>query len=160
QRLATVSPGGDGTVRIWDGRPWTPDAAEEREALGRLAFLFARPLPHAAVGAELKDCAVLRPPAREIAMGLGDRYHEETDPEPYHRASWALVRQPYLNAFQYHVALLQAKHACRLAPDRQEYRTGLGAALYRAGRYEEAIETLGAADRLDTGSPAVLAVLA
>jgi cytochrome c-type biogenesis protein CcmH/NrfG len=89
-----------------------------------------------------------------------DRYHEQTDPEPYHRASWALVRQPYLNTFQYRFALLQAEHACRLAPDRQEYRIGLGAALYRAGRYREAIETLGKADRPDQSSPAVLAFLA
>ena len=47
-----------------------------------------------------------------------------------------------------------------MAPDRQENRLGLGAALYRAGRYQEAIEILEAADRTDTGSPAVLAFLA
>jgi WD40 repeat protein len=160
ERLATGAPGGDGMVRIWDGRPWTPDAPEEREALGRLAFLFAKPLPRAAVVADLQGSAVLRPRAREIALGLVDRYREETDPEAYHRASWALVRQPYLNAFQYHFAQLQAEEACRLAPDRQEYRLGLGAALYRAGRYQEAIETLKRADRPDTSSPAVLAFLA
>ncbi len=61
-----------------------------------------------------------------------------------------------MNAFQYRFALLQAEHACRLAPDRQEYRTGLGAALYRAGRSRAAIEALGTADRSDKGSPAVL----
>jgi hypothetical protein len=162
-RLATASPSGDdgdGTVTIWDGRPWTPEVAEEREALGRLAFLFARPLPRAAVIADLQGSAVLRPRAREIALGLVDRYHEETDPEAYHRASWALVRQPYLNAIQYRFALLQAEQACRLAPDRPEYRIGLGAALYRAGRYQEAIATLNGADRLDKSSPAVLAFLA
>jgi tetratricopeptide (TPR) repeat protein len=89
-----------------------------------------------------------------------DGYHEETDPETYHRASWALVRQPYLNAIQYRFALLQAEHACRLAPDRQAYRTGLGAALYRGGRYQEAIDTLGAADQPDRSSPAAPAFLA
>src|SRR5262249_6808005 len=105
---------------IWDGRSWTPDVAEEREALGRLTFLFAKPLPRAAVIADLKDGAVLRPRAREIALGLVDRYGEETEPEPYHRASWALVRRPYLNPFQYRYALLQSEHAHHLAPDRQE----------------------------------------
>jgi WD40 repeat protein len=157
ERLATASL--DNTVKIWDGRPWTPDAPEEREALCRLAFLFTKPLPRAAVIADLQGSTVLRPRAREIALGLVDRYHEETDPEAYHRASWALVRQPYLNAIQYRFALLQAKEACRLAPDRQEYRLGLGAALYRAGRYQEAIATLKTADRPDTSSPAVLAFL-
>src|SRR5262249_22471785 len=39
QRLATADPGG--TVQIWDARPWTSDAADEREALGRLSSLFA-----------------------------------------------------------------------------------------------------------------------
>jgi hypothetical protein len=86
-----------------------------------------------------------------------DGYHEETKPETYHRASWAVVRQPYLNAFQYRFALLQAEHACRLDPDRQEYRLGLGAALYRAGRFREAIQTVGGDDRPDKASPAALA---
>jgi WD40 repeat protein len=157
-RLATASL--DDTVKIWDGRPWTSDAAEEREALGRLAFLFARPLPRADVVAELKGSEFLRPRAREIALGLVDRYRDEPAPEPYHRASWAVVRRPYLNAFQYRFALLQAEHACRLARDRQEYRIGLGAALYRVGRYREAIETLARADRPDKDSPARLAFLA
>jgi WD40 repeat protein len=157
ERLATASL--DGTVKIWDGRSWTPDAAEEREALGRLTFLFAKPLPRAAAIADLQGSAFLRPRAREFALGLVGRYHQETDPEAYHRASWALVRKPYLNAFQYHFALLQAEEARRLAPDRQEYRIGLGAALYRAGRYQEAIETLKRADRPDRSSPAVLAFL-
>jgi predicted Zn-dependent protease len=89
-----------------------------------------------------------------------DGYHEETNPETYHRESWALVRQPHLNAFQYRFALLLAEHACRLAPDRQEYRISLGAAFYRAGRYQEAIDTLGAVDPPDRSSPAVLAFLA
>jgi tetratricopeptide (TPR) repeat protein len=71
--------------------------------------------------------------------------------------SWALVRQPYLNAIQYRFALLQAEHACRLAPDRPEYRLGLGAALYRLGHYREPIEALAAADRNGKGSPAALA---
>jgi predicted Zn-dependent protease len=89
-----------------------------------------------------------------------DGYHEETKPETYHRASWALVSQPYLNALQYRFALLQAEHARRLAPDRQEYRLGLGAALYRAGRYREAIANLAGAARRDDDPPARLAFLA
>src|SRR5262249_19216988 len=72
---------------------------------------------------------------------------------------WAIVRRPYLNAFQYRLALLQAEQACLLAHDRKEYRVGLGAALYRTRRYREAIETLGRADRLDKGSPGLPAFL-
>jgi WD40 repeat protein len=157
-RLATADY--DCKLKLWDARPWTPDAAIEREAIGLLGSLFAKPLGKADVIDYLKNAPTIRPRARDLALSLVDRYHEETDSELYHRESWALVRQPRLNAIQYRFALLQAEHVCRLAPDRQEYRLGLGAALYRAGRYQEAIETLGRADRLDKGSPARLAFLA
>lgn len=144
----------------WGWDPWTPDAAIEREALGLLDSLFAKPLRKADVLVYLRNAPTIRPRARQLALSLVDGYHEETNPETYHRESWALVRRPYLNVFQYRFALLQAEHAWRLARDRQEYRTGLGAARYRAGRYREAIETLGKADRLDKSSPAALAFLA
>jgi eukaryotic-like serine/threonine-protein kinase len=152
-----ASAGIDGTLRVWDARPWGPEAPAEREALGLLNFLFTKPLSKADVTQYLGTSPTITPRARELALSLVSRYHEETNPETYHRASWDLVRQPYLNAFQYRFALLQAEHACRLASDRHEYRIGLGAALYRAGRNREAIETLGTADRADKGPPAALA---
>jgi hypothetical protein len=157
-RLATSE--GLGKSKLWDARPWTQDSAIEHEAVGLLDSLFARPLRKADVIDYLRTAPTIRPRARQLALALVDGYHEETKPETYHRASWALVRQPYLNTFQYRFALLQAEHACRLAPDRQGYRLGLGAALYRAGRYREAVKTLGATDRLDKDSPARLAFLA
>jgi WD40 repeat protein len=157
-RLATADT--DCKLNLWDARPWTPEAAIEREALGLLDSLFAKPLRKADVIDYLRNAPTIRPRARQLALSLVDRYHEETKPETYQQESWALVRQPYLNTFQYRFALLQAEHACRLAPDRQDYRTGLGAALYRAGRYQEAVESLGRADRPDQGSPVVLAFLA
>jgi eukaryotic-like serine/threonine-protein kinase len=158
-RLASASD--DGTVRVFDARPWDPEqASAEREALGLLDVLFSKPLSKADLKQYLQTSPTVSPLAREIALSLVDRYHEEKNPEMYHRESWALVRQPYLNAIQYRFALLQAAHVCRLAPDRQEYRIGLGAALYRAGQYREAIETLERADRLDPGAPAVMAFLA
>jgi hypothetical protein len=157
-RLATADV--DCKLNLWDARPWTPEAAIEREALGLLDSFFAKPLRKADVIDYLKNAPTIRPRARQLALSLVDGYHEETKPETYRRASWALVRQPYLNTFQYRFARLQAEHACRLAPDRQDYRIGLGAALYRAGRYQEAVESLEEADRLDKDSPAALAFLA
>jgi predicted Zn-dependent protease len=157
-RLATADL--DCKLKLWDARPLTQEAAIEREALGLLDSLFARPLRKADVIDYLRTAPTIRPRARQLALSLVEGYHEETNPETYYLESWALVRQPYLNAVQYRFALLQAEHACRLAPDRQEYRISLGAALYRAGRYREAIETLGKADRLDKSSPAALAFLA
>jgi WD40 repeat protein len=157
-RLATVSL--DGTVKIWDGRPWTPEAAVDREALAILEFLFTKPLAKADVVEYLRHSAAMRPQAQQLALSLLDRYREETDPEKYHHASWALVRQPYLNAFQYGFALLQAKTACRLASEPAKYAAALGAAQYRCRRYEEALRTLTKANPLDQGNSKGLAFLA
>jgi tetratricopeptide (TPR) repeat protein len=157
-RLATADV--DCKLNLWDARPWTPEAAIEREAVGVLDSHFAKPLRKADVIDYLNNALTIRPPARQLALSLVDGYREETKPETYYQESWALVRRPCLNAIQYRFALLQAEHACRLARDRQEYRIGLGAALYRAGRCREAIETLEKADRLDKDSRTALAFLA
>ncbi|MCI0459441.1 MAG: hypothetical protein L0Z62_21030 [Gemmataceae bacterium] len=155
-----ASAGRDGTVKIWDGRPWTPEAAVEREALGRLDFLFSKPLCQADVLEHLQSALLLHPQARQMALELVKHYRGETDPDRYHQASWAVVRQPYLNAFQYGFALQQAKAASQLAPDQAEYRTVLGVAQYRLGRYPDALATLTRPDRMSAGSPAELAFLA
>jgi WD40 repeat protein/serine/threonine protein kinase len=157
-RLATAD--NDCRLMLRDARPWTPESAIEHEATGLLDSLFAKPLSKADVIDYLRNAPTIRPRARQLALSLVDGYREETDPETYRRESWALVRQPYLNAFQYRFALLQAEHACRLAPHRPECRIGLGAALYRAGRCQQAIETLAAADPIGKASPTALAFLA
>jgi tetratricopeptide (TPR) repeat protein len=154
-----ASAGRDATVRIWDARPWTPAAAIEREAVGLLAGLFAKPLCKGDVLAYLR-LPLVTVPAREMALGLIDHYKEETEPERYHEASWTIGRQPYLNAFQYGFALRQAETACRLAPENREYRIALGVAQYRAGKIRSALETLKRAHQHDRGRPAILAFLA
>jgi WD40 repeat protein len=157
-RLASA--GWDGTIKVWDARPWTPEAAIEHEALSRLDFLFAKPLGKADVLDYLWNSPAIRSQARHLALALVDRYGEETEPEKYHQASWALVRQPYLNALQYAWALRQADTACRLAPESGAYRTTLGAAQYRAGRHEQARDTLAQAVQFRPADPAALAFLA
>src|SRR5262249_36638691 len=88
------------------------------------------------------------------------RYSEEADSERYHQAAWAIVRQPYFNAFQYHFALFQAKAACRLAPDKDLFLTTLGIAQYRNGKCQEALDTLTRAEQRRKDMPANLAFLA
>jgi WD40 repeat protein/serine/threonine protein kinase len=152
----------DGNIRIWDARPWTPEAAVEasveREALGRLDFLFAKPLRKADVLDYLKNAPGITPKARQMTLELVDRYHEETDPERYFQASSAVVRKPYLNAFQYGFALQQARTACEPAPKKARYQTTLGAAQYRAGDYKQALKTLMQAEQLHAATTAVLAL--
>src|SRR5262249_32791627 len=102
----------------------------------------------------------VHPQARQLALSFLDRYHEETDPERYHRAGLELVRQPYLNAFQYRFALRQAEAACRLAPAQSKYLTTRGCAQYRLGQYQEALDTLTHAGRANEHDPANVAFLA
>jgi eukaryotic-like serine/threonine-protein kinase len=155
-----ASTGRDGTVKIWDARPWTPAAAIEREALGLLGYLFDRPLCKEDVRGYLRTSPTITPQAREMALALIKLYREEINAERYHQASWAILRQPYLNAFQYGFALRQAETACRLAPQRGLYWTTLGMAQYRAGQYTVARATLAQADLLHRAAAAGLASLA
>jgi hypothetical protein len=153
----------DRTVKLWDARPWTAGAARElareREAHGLLDFLFAKPLSKADVMDFLRS-PTIRPEARELALALVDRYRAETDPERYHQASWAVVRQPYLNPFQYRFALQQAITACQLAPEQRRYLSALGAAQYRAGDYKLACSTLAKVDVMPGADLASLGCLA
>jgi WD40 repeat protein/tRNA A-37 threonylcarbamoyl transferase component Bud32 len=158
QRLASSSE--DQTVKIWDASPLSARAPFEREALGLVEFLFARPLSKKDVKEYLHDAKLIRPQARDMALELVDRYHEETDPERFHRASWNVVRQPYLNAFQYHFALRQAETAARLAPEQGKHLSTLGIAQYRTAQYQRALATLTKADQINQGIPADLAFLA
>jgi hypothetical protein len=152
-----ASPGVDGTVKLWDSRRWTAESARqlaiEREARAVLDFLFAKPLSKEDVMDSLRS-PTIRPEVRELALALVDRYRAETDPERYHQAAWTIVRQPYLNAFQYDFAHRQAETACRLAPQRGLHLTTLGMAQYRTGQYTDARTTLAQADVLYPASAA------
>src|SRR5262249_25091031 len=134
-------------VKIWDARPLTPDAALEREAIGLLDLLFSKPLCKADVGGYLRNSATIRPQSRKLALSLVDRYQDVTDPQRFDDAAWPVLRHPYANPFQYRFALMQAETACRLAPEEAKYRTTLGVAQYRAGKYKEALETLQKAEQ-------------
>jgi WD40 repeat protein/tRNA A-37 threonylcarbamoyl transferase component Bud32 len=148
------------TPVIWDARPWTPEAAVEREALGLLDFLFAKPLRKADVLEYLRSSPTVRPQAREKALTLIDRYPEEQNWERYHTAARHLVRQPYLNEFQYQFAWKQAQAACQLAPEPSSCLTTLAMAQYRLGKYQDAASTLSRADTLQKRTPTDLAFLA
>jgi WD40 repeat protein len=155
-----ASAGRDGTVKIWDARLLTPAAAIEREALGLLGYLFAGPLCKEDVRGYLRTSPTITPLAREMALALIKPYREEINAERYHQASWAILRQPYLNSFQYGFALRQADTACRLAPQCGLYWTTLGMAQYRAGQYRAARATLAQADLLHRAAAAGRASLA
>jgi WD40 repeat protein len=109
-----ASAGTDGQVEVWDARPFTPDLQMEREAVGLLNHLFAKPLCRADVEDYLKKSPTLRPAVRVKALELLNRYHEETDPQRYEQAAREMLRLPHLNKFQQAFALRQAETARRL----------------------------------------------
>ncbi len=134
-RLVSV---GKDRVNIWEARSWNAAAAEqlsvEREALGLLDYLFARPLNKADVRDHVRQTPLLRPRAREMALKWLEQYREDTDAERYDQASWAIVRHRFANSIHKQWALRQAQTACRLAPDNGHFLTTLGVAHYRAGQ--------------------------
>jgi WD40 repeat protein/serine/threonine protein kinase len=148
----------ESTVKVWDSRPPNDELRAEREALAIVDFLFARPLRRADVQEHLRGAAVLSRAARQRALALAERYPEETEPEQYHQAGWAVVCRPYLNAVQYRFALRQAEAACHLRPGEKRYRMALGAAQYRAGDYAAAQHTLGEAGPLTAAGLALVAM--
>jgi hypothetical protein len=157
-----VSASTDGTVKVWDARPVAPDADVEREALGLVEFLFAKPLRKADVLEHLRSLPVLRGEVRLIARALAEQYQEDTDPKKYHAAAWPVIRHPYANVFMCRFALAQMNAACEGDPANAPYRIALGVAQYRLGRfqkerYPEALKTL---TRCDPKQPATLAFLA
>jgi WD40 repeat protein/serine/threonine protein kinase len=160
QRLASASD--DQTVKVWDAQPLTPQLLVEREALGLVEFLFARPLRQADVLAYLRSAPAISPQVRPMALALAERYQEGTDPQKYHAAAWPVLRHPYANSIMCQFALVQMSAACERAPDHAPYRLGLAVARYRLGRfqkqrYPEALATL---TRCDPKHPTTLAFLA
>src|SRR5262245_33067325 len=159
-RLASASD--DGTVGLWDARPLTTDVKAEVGCVGRLEFLFRKPLPRSEVRAALERDGILNETARRKALEFAERFPEETDPQKYYHAAWPLIRHPYANVFMCRLALAQMKAACQRAPDQETYRIALGAAQYRVGKFqkESYAEALATLIRCDPNHPASLAFLA
>jgi hypothetical protein len=152
-----ASAGADQTIKIWDASPLTAESAVEREATGLLAGLFGRPLCKADVIDFVKATPTIRPQVRQKALALVDQYREEANADRFHQAAWDTVRRPYLTALPYRLALRQAEIACRLAPGEDKHTITRGVALYRAGQYQDARDTL---KETHKDVPAALAFLA
>jgi tetratricopeptide (TPR) repeat protein len=144
-RLASASH--DGTVEVWDARPLTREVLVEREALGRVEFLFAKALRKAEVLANLRDDKMISTEVRQVALAFAEGWRE--DPNVFNHASWNMVHKADADAAAYRLALRQAEEACRLAPDDGNILNTLGVAQYRVGQYQQAVETLTHSDRLN-----------
>src|SRR5262249_38306108 len=77
---------------------------------------------------------------RAKALELSEAFRD--DPDRFHAAARELVRLPYAGGSLYQEALRCAEIAGRLAPQEADVQNTLGAAQYRAGRYQDALATL------------------
>jgi tetratricopeptide (TPR) repeat protein len=108
--------------------------------------LFAKPILNPEAIESARNNRALGEELRQKAAALSDRRRKDAD--LLKDASWAIVRTPGADASAYCLALSQAKHACRLAPDNSKILTTLGVAQYRVGQYLQAVETLAQCDRI------------
>jgi WD40 repeat protein/tRNA A-37 threonylcarbamoyl transferase component Bud32 len=159
-RLASASD--DGTVKVWDAQTLTPQLLAERESVGLVEFLFARPLRKADVMNYLQSAPALSSQVRQLALVLAERYREEADPKKYYDAAWPVIRHPYASILVCEFARAQMEAACERAPETARYRVALAVAQYRLGkfdrkRYREAQTTL---TKCPPREPATLAFLA
>jgi WD40 repeat protein/serine/threonine protein kinase len=143
-RLAS---GMDDTVMVWDAAPLTPELLVQREALGLLEFLIAKRLPKSVVIENFRSDKTIREEVRQKALALAESWRQ--DPTILNEASWAVVCKPSADASAYRLALRQAEEACRLSPGDGGLLNTLGAAQYRVGLYQQAVDTLARSDQLN-----------
>jgi WD40 repeat protein/tRNA A-37 threonylcarbamoyl transferase component Bud32 len=153
----------DGTVRLWQAERPGGDTPTQREIEKRVQALFARVGLKDEAATRLRADAGLAESEKQQALECLQNLQE--DALQLNDLSWAVARTPKAEAGACELAVRQARAACRLAADRGEYVNTLGAALYRAGNYPEALEVLLRSEALNAKTyggplPADLAFLA
>jgi hypothetical protein len=158
RRLASASH--DQTVKVWDAATgqelltlkghtgevsdvaYSPDVGPfwrgrvRYEAARLVAPLFAKGLLRSEVLAAVRADARLNEAVRQEALTLAETFPE--DANALNEASWAVVRQPGVDAAAYQRALHQAEAANRLTPKNPSILNTLGVAYYRLGNAAKA----------------------
>jgi hypothetical protein len=134
----------------------------ESKASRLVKSLFAEALLRREVLNTIQADQGLSEVVRSRALALAKIHPENT--QALWNASWFVVRQPDPDPEQVKRALFQAEAAYRLAPDRGPMALALGAAYFRASRYEDSLKLLTTAEHLcaanaDSSHPSALAFL-
>jgi WD40 repeat protein len=157
-----VSCGLDETLRLWEICPPPPGGSELRQtaaaARSIVDDLFGKHTFSSEVIGALEADRKLAPAVHRAALGITKARGD--NPYPLNQEAWAVVQKPGAPADVYALALRKAETAYRVDSDHGPIRTTLGAARYRTGKYQEAVDTLTAAIQTDKGAPADLAFLA
>jgi WD40 repeat protein len=139
------------------------DRLEMGAAVGLVDSLLAKLLLKEEVFKAVAADTTITPTVRRRALELAEQATENA--AALNHASWSVVRQPGLPQERYQLALRQAQAAVRIEPEHGFIVNTLGVALYRVGKYQEALESLTRSDQLNSKGdnkslPADLAFLA
>jgi tetratricopeptide (TPR) repeat protein len=125
----------------WDATPLPDEVAFERLAAARLSALAGDELlTPEEVRQRLLDDGTLNDAARSVLLRWADTMH--VDPNRFNSAAWQVALLPGASADEYEKALRRAKVACGVEADNPNHENTRAAALYRVGRYDEALATL------------------
>jgi WD40 repeat protein/serine/threonine protein kinase len=143
-----VSASFDGTTRVWDARPWTPQLRIEKEARNLIHSLNEGIGLKAVVLERINQDPSLDADVRRMALDLMKRWQEYA---PWLNAhSWRIVSRRDESPTRYALALRQAEEACRQEPKNGSWINTLGVALYRNGKYREALDALTRSDKINS----------
>jgi WD40 repeat protein len=139
----------DTTARVWDATPFSSDDLREQEARRMVPPIHQYQFKDELIE-QLRVDSTHSEPVRAAALAIIEPLAD--DPEPLDVLSWGVVRAADGRRDDYLRALHRAEAAVRLAPENGTYAKTLGVALYRIGRYEQALEALRRATALNTAN--------
>ena len=136
----------DCTARVWSSEPPATevDRVRRRAAVDLVQSLFETHLLKSEVLASLQSDRTLDDSLRKVALEVANRRSE--DPQGLYESAWLTILRPTASPELNRQALDRLEAACRLVSDDPErladYEHALGLALYRAGRPDDALQTL------------------
>ena len=144
----------DGTVLLWESAP--PPAGYERRKNGETARktvdeLYEKHNYYYDVIDKLNTDKTLDEPVRKLAIQIANSRKWE-DADKLENEAWETVSSPDKDISAYQMAFEKSKKAAAWEPNDPAILTTLGAAQYRVGSYEDALNTLTKADKIRTST--------
>ena len=159
RRLAS---GNRGFIHLWETSV-APEVQDRRAANQMVADLFRQMGFRASVLERLRTLPGMSAIRRQKALAVAQSYPE--NPQALNNLAWELAKLPGRAMSDYRKAVRYSEGARQLEPKNRNYLNTLGAAYYRVGNFNKALETLRSSDLInekeDQGSrPADRAFLA
>jgi WD40 repeat protein len=133
---------------ILDARPLTGELRWKRDAQNLVAHLVRQPLLKDEILDQLKKMNTISEPVRREALALAANIEPASD--ILADAAWYIVQYPDRSEDQYRRALQWLEEANQVPPKSGPVLSTLGLALYRLGRFEDAVISLESAYKINT----------